>query len=97
MAGLHLYCIHVHTFVLDNMRRPEDRDPARAHVLFGILDYIAKTVHSNNDKLNKLEKDIQSCRNLQEELKQLIMSMSKSAFNLKEQNYEVMIIYFSIL
>ena len=77
---------------IDNRRRSDDRDPARSHVLFGVLDYIAKEVHSTNAELKKLEKEVESCKNLQEELKQLVMSMSKSAFSLKEQNYEVLIL-----
>lgn len=75
-------------YVLDN-RRGVATDAARSHILFGVVDYVAREVHGQGIKFKKLEEEIASVKNLQLELKQLMMDVSKSSFSLKEHGYEV--------
>ena len=65
------------------------QDPARSHVLYGVLDYIATTVAAQDAKLNKLEQQVATCQALQNELKGLMLEITKSSFSLKEKGYEV--------
>ena len=58
-------------------------------MLYGVLEYIATTVAAQDAKLNKLEQQVTTCQALQNELKGLMLEITKSSFSLKEKGYEV--------
>ena len=69
---------------------------ARSHPLFPLLDFIARGVHSQGQKIvaieakqGKLEADMAVVKHIQEELMQLMQTTAKHSFNLKDQGFEV--------
>lgn len=56
---------------------------------YGVLDYIAKDVYAQGIALKSLQVQVNSWLTLQNELKSLMMDVTKCSFNLKEKGYEV--------
>lgn len=69
---------------------------ARAHPLFGMLDYLVRKSHTQsqqleavNTRLSKIENSINTITEVQKELKQLLKDYSDENFSIEKTPYQV--------
>ena len=74
---------------------------AKGHILFPILDYTARTVHSQQkqidaiqNKVTTLEGTCSSLHEAQQELMKLMTMYGESTFNIEKTHYQVSYKYF---
>ena len=69
---------------------------AKAHFLFPLLDYLVKTVHTQQNKLEsignrltKIESDVSTVVEMQKDLRKLMKEYGESSFNIEKTPYQV--------
>ena len=61
----------------------------RAHTLYPVLDYLARSVHSQETRLEEIKKDVASIKSELTELHQLQKEQNHKSFDLKNSPYMV--------
>lgn len=63
----------------------------KGHVLYPVLNYVAKSQYENECRMNRLETSVKSINSVLTELRTLQEGIAKQSFSLKESQYMVRI------